>query len=440
MNYVLTEKYLQERKDYVMSAVSLYHPITVVRGENAFLFDTEGKKYIDFTSGIGVTSLGHANPELIDAAVEQLRKLWHISIMNLNYPSYVELAKKISEISPGKEKKRVAFWNSGSEAIDNAIKVARQATGRHIIVAFENAFHGRGTYGPALAATGKYMPYKESMEPFSQGVELLPYPYCYRCPFRHEYPECGLACLDYMKKWFTHARYPPNRIAAFLMEMIQGEGGFVVPPKEYVKELKSFLESNGILLIDDEVQAGFARTGKMWAVEHFDVEPDIMAFAKAVANGLPLSGIAVRESIAEKVHLGSLGGTFGGNPVSCAVGLKVLEIMKRDNLPARAEMLGRIIRKRLEEMYEKYEIIGDVRGLGIMQAIEIVKDRKTKEPDEDITKKIINTARERGLLLLIAGLYSNVIRLHPPLTIEEDVLKRGLDILDESIKEALKKK
>jgi 4-aminobutyrate aminotransferase/(S)-3-amino-2-methylpropionate transaminase len=433
-----SDPYLDSRAKYVMRGAAVYHPITIDRGRNALLFDINGKEYIDFTCGIGVTSLGHANPELIEAVEAQLRKLWHACFMVVNYAPYVELAEKLAKIAPGTSEKQVLLQNSGSEAIENAVKIARQVTGRYYVVAYENSFHGRGTYGYALAATGKYKPYKVGLEPMMPGVELIPYPYCYRCPFKHEYPQCGLACLDYVRKWFAHARVPPERISAFLMEMVQGEGGFVVAPTDYVKELKKFLDENGILLIDDEVQSGWARTGRMWAIEHYGIEPDIMVTAKAIANGLPLSAIIGKKEIMEKTYPGSFGGTYGGNPVSCAAALKVIEIMLRDKMPERAERLGQIIRKRLNEMYEKYELIGDVRGLGVMQAIELVKDRKTKEPATDETLKIINKAREKGLLLLRAGLYLNVVRLHPPLTIEEELLSKGLDILEESLKEVVR--
>ncbi|MEM4581827.1 MAG: aspartate aminotransferase family protein, partial [Candidatus Korarchaeum sp.] len=291
------------------------------------------------------------------------------------------------------------------------------------------------TYGFALATTGKYKPYKVGFDPLVPGVELIPYPYCYRCPFKQSYPDCGLACLDYLRNWFSHSRVPPERVAALVIEMVQGEGGFVVAPKDYVKELKGYLEENGILMIDDEVQAGWGRTGRMWAVEHFDVEPDIVATAKAIANGLPLSAVIGRKEVMERTSPGSFGGTYGGNPVACAVALKVIEIMRRERIPERAERLGQVVRKRLSEMGEKYGLIGDVRGLGVMQAIELVKDRKTKEPAADETMKVINKAREKGLLLLRAGIYLNVIRLHPPLTIEEENLMKGLDILEESLRE-----
>lgn len=429
------DPYLDLRSRYVMKGTAVYHPITIERGENALLYDVNGKKYLDFTCGIGVTSLGHANPELVKAAEEQLRKLWHICFMVANYRPYVELAEKLAKIAPGTSEKQVLLQNSGSEATENAVKIVRQVTGKAVIVSYENSFHGRGTYGFALATTGKYKPYKVGLEPIMPGVEFVPYPYCYRCPFKHEYPQCGLACLDYIKKWFIHARIPPERIAAFIMEMIQGEGGFVVPPTDYVKELKKFLDENGILLIDDEVQSGWARTGKMWAIEHFDIEPDIMITAKAIANGLPLSAIIGKKEIMEKTYPGSFGGTYGGNPVSCAVALKVIEIIQRDKLVERAEKLGQVMRKRLEEIREKYELVGDVRGLGVMLAIELVKDRKTKEPATEEALKIIGKAREKGLLLLRAGLYLNVVRLHPPLTIEEELLHEGLNILEDSLKE-----
>ncbi|MEM2379677.1 MAG: aspartate aminotransferase family protein [Candidatus Methanomethylicia archaeon] len=426
--------YLDLRNKFVMGGVSLLHPITVERGVNALLYDVEGKVYIDFTSGIGVTSLGHANPELIEAAMEQLKKLWHICVMIANYKPYVELAEKLVKMAPGKSEKQILFMNSGSEATDNAVKIARQVTGRPYIVSFENSFHGRGSM-LALALTGKYKPYKVNLEPFPPGVEFVPYPYCYRCIFGGVYPDCGLACLDYIRKYFIYSRVPPERVAAFIIEVVQGEGGFVVAPMEFIRELKSFLENNGIILIDDEVQAGFGRTGRMWAIEHSGVEPDIMYTAKAIANGLPLSAIIGRREVMEKVNPGTYGGTYGGNPVACAVALKVLEIFERDKIVERAVKLGEIVRKRFEEFRDKFKIVGDVRGLGLMQAIEFVKDGRSKEPAISEVAKILEIARLKGLLLLRAGLYLNVIRVHPPLTIEEEYLIRGLDILEEAIRE-----
>lgn len=428
------DPFIEMRFKYVMRGVPLYHDITVERGENALLFDVNGNVYIDFTSGIGVTNLGHANPELIEAAIEQLRKLWHISFMVANYKPYVELAKRLSEIAPGKSEKQVILQNSGSEAVENAIKAVRQVTRRPYILAYDNSFHGRGTFGYALASTWKYDPYKVDIDPPIPYVEFIPYPYCYRCPFKQEYPGCGLACLDYVRKWFS-LRIPPKKVAGALVEVVQGEGGFVVAPRDYVRELKKFLEDNDIKLIDDEVQAGWGRTGRLWAIEHYDVEPDVIVTAKAIANGLPLSAVIGKKDIFDKTIAGSFGGTFGGNPVAAAVALKVIEIMVRDNIPERAERIGKVMRRRLEEMREKYELIGDVRGLGAMQAIELVKDSHSKEPATKETSRVIEIARRKGLLLLRAGPYLNVIRLHPPLTIEEDLLMKGLNILEESIGE-----
>jgi len=429
------DPYLELRSRYVMNGVALHHPVTIERGENAILYDVNGRRYIDFTCGIGVTSLGHANKELINVAEEQLRKLWHVCVMVMNYRPYVELAEKLAKISPGGSEKQVLLQNSGSEAIENAIKIARQVTGRIYVIAYENSFHGRGTYGYALAATGKYKPYKIGIDPIIPGVELIPYPYCYRCIFKQEYPECSLVCLDYLEKWFTYSRVPLERVAALVIEMVQGEGGFIVAPIDYVRELKKLLDKYGVLLVDDEVQCGWSRTGKMWAIEHYGVDPDILVTAKAIANGLPLSAVIGKKNLMEKTVPGSFGGTYGGNPVSCAVASKVVDIMLRDRLPDRAAVLGETIKKKLNELYDKFKLVGDVRGLGVMQAIELVKDRKTKEPAIDEVVKVVNKAREKGLLLLRAGLYLNVIRLHPPLTIEEENLEKGLEILEESIKE-----
>jgi 4-aminobutyrate aminotransferase/(S)-3-amino-2-methylpropionate transaminase len=424
---------LESRDAWVSKGLSLLHPITIERGENEFLFDERGRRYLDFTSGIGVTNLGHTNSELVEAVKIQLEKLWHACFMIVNYQPYVELAEKLVKISPGKAEKQVFLANSGAEAVENAIKIARQQVSRLYIVAYENSFHGR-TY-LAVTLTGKYEPYKMGFEPFNLGIELVPFPYCYRCPFKQEYGGCDLACLDYVKNFFFRTRVPANRIAAFIIEPIQGEGGFIPAPIDYLKELKKLCEENGILLIVDEIQTGFGRTGKMFATEHYGVEPDLMTIGKAVANGLPLSGVIGRKDIMSKVAPGSIGGTFGGNPVACAAAIKVIDIMLRDKIPERAAGLGERMKKRLEEMKERYEIIGDVRGLGVMQAIELVKNRGTKEAATEATGEVIKRARERGLLLLKAGLFSNVVRLHPPLMISEKMLDSGLDILEGCIKE-----
>jgi len=430
------ERLLEVRRRHVPEALTTLHPITIERGENARLYSIDGREFIDFTCGIGVTNLGHCNPEVLKAAEEQLRKLWHIAIVVAGYESYYRAAEALCRVAPAGYEKKAIFFNSGAEAIENAVKSVRRATGRMYILSFENSFHGR-TY-LTMAATGKYDPYKVDFEPFSPGVELVPFPYCYRCPFGQSYPDCGLACINYIERFFFHTRVPARKIAAILVEPIQGEGGFVVPPDEFLPELRRIANEHGMNLIIDEVQTGFGRTGKMFAIEHWGVEPDLMTVGKALANGLPLSGVVGRKDILDFLHPGSVGGTYVGNPIACAAAAKTIEIFVRDKIAERASRLGERVKKRMDEMYEACELVGDVRGKGLMMALELVKDRRSKEPAVEETKKVIEKARERGLLLLKAGLYNNVIRIHPPLTIEEDNLEKGLDILDQSLKEVSK--
>ncbi len=428
-------KFLELRR-LVSPGVTLVHPLTIIRGENAVLIDSEGNNYIDFTSGIGVVNLGHGNPEIGEAVEKALKNPWHLCIMVANYPGYVEVVEKLVETIPGDFEKRGILLNSGAEAVENAVKIARHMTKRPYAVSFENSFHGR-TY-LAMALTGKYEPYKVDFEPFPPAVEHVPFPYCYRCPFGQSYPGCGLECMDYVKKHFFKARVPPHKIACFIIEPVQGEGGFVPAPPEYLRELRNICDENGIVLIDDEVQTGFCRTGRFYAVEHSGVVPDLVTVGKAMANGLPLAGVAGKASLMDGMPPGSLGSTFGGNPVSCAAAVKVFEIMRRENMADRAMRLGEKMGRRLEEFLERFELVGDVRGLGVMRAFELVKDRRSKEPAVKETTALLENARRRGVLLLKAGLYSNVVRFHPPLTIEEETLEKGLDTVEESLKEVSK--
>ncbi|MDW8084465.1 MAG: aspartate aminotransferase family protein [Candidatus Caldarchaeum sp.] len=421
---------------YVSSGISPTHPVVLSRGFNAMLQDVDGKEYIDFTSGIGVTNLGHAHPELVQVLKEQAEKLWHMAIPVAAYESMIALARSVAEITPTGYEKKTAFFNSGAEAVENAVKAVRKATKRQTILAFENSFHGRTAL--AMALTGKYSPYKVDFEPFAPGVELVPYPYCYRCPFGHEYPPCCMQTIEYLRNHFVHTRVPGDKIAAVIAEPIQGEGGFVVPPDNFFKELKKFLDEHGIKLIIDEIQTGFGRTGKLFAVEHFGVEPDLITFGKAIANGLPLSGMVGRQEILDSLHPGGLGGTFVGNPIACAVATKVIEIFQRDRLHERAAKLGSIAEKRLREMFEEYPLIGDVRGKGLMLAVELVSDRRSKKPAQQAAKKILDKARQHGLLLLKAGLHNNVVRLHPPITIQNETFEKGLDLFEETVKEVSK--
>jgi len=427
---------LELRQRFVGRGISTLHPIVISEGRNALLRTVDGRELIDFTSGIGVANLGHCNERLIAAAERQLRRLWHICFAVAAYEPYLVVARKLSELAPTGSENKAALFNSGAEAVENAVKVARLATRRQGVIAFENSFHGR-TY-LALTATGKYHPYKAGLEPFAPGVHHAPYPYCYRCPFGQSYPDCGLSCLDYLRRWVMRTVAPPSSVAAVLFEPIQGEGGFVVPPADYVRELRGFLRENDVLLIADEVQTAFGRTGRLFALENFGVTADLFALGKAIANGLPLSATVGRAELMDAVHPMGLGTTFGGNPVAAAVASEVLEVMTSGGVLERAVELGRIMERRLLEISERYEIVGDVRGMGAMRALELVRDRRSKEPATEETDRLVAEARSRGLLLLKGGLFGNVVRLHPPLTIERELLERGLDLLEQSLAEISK--
>ena len=423
---------VEKRNDLIPPGVYLVQPITIAESKGSTMKDVDGNVYIDFTSGIGVTSLGHCVDEIVETISGQAAKLIHSCIHVVNYEPYLDLAKKLIEVTPGSFKKRAIMLNSGSEAVENAVKIVRQHTGRPGIISFENSFHGRSYM--ALTLTGKWDPYKVGFGPFVPGVHFTPFAYCYRCPFHLEYPGCSLHCVHHIEKSVLKTQIPPDQVGAIISEPIQGEGGFIAPPDDYFKEIKKICDAHDIKLIIDEIQTGFARTGKMWAIEHYGVEPDLMTMAKAIASGLPLSAVVARDELMKDVYPGSLGGTYGGNPIACATALKVLELIERENVVEQAAALGKKLQKRLDEFYDRYEVIGDVRGKGPMLAMELVKDRKTKEPNPEAASKVMKTCLGAGLLTLKAGLYGNCIRLHPPLTIEDELLEKGLAIMEEAFK------
>ncbi len=428
-----SQELINQRNEYVPAGVYLVQPVTIAKSHGAVMEDVDGNTLIDFTSGIGVTSLGHCTDEIVATISDQAGKLIHSCIHVANYKPYIDLAKKLTEITPGNFKKRALMLNSGSEAVENAVKIVRQATGRPNIISFENSFHGR-TY-MAMTLTGKVDPYKIGLGPFVPGVYFTPFPYSYRCPWgTTDKEECGKAAIAHIEHSIFKTQVDPSTVGAVIVETVQGEGGFIDPPKNFYPMLKELCEKHDIKLIIDEVQTGFGRTGKMFAIEHYGVEPDVITMAKALANGLPLSAVVASEELMGNIYPGSLGGTYGGNPVACATALKVIEIMEREKIPERAAKMGVKLRKRLDELHEKYPIIGEVRGLGPMLAMEFVKDPKTKEPDAETSSAIMKDALQHGLMTLKAGLYNNVIRLHPPLTIEDDLLDTGLGILEASIK------
>jgi 4-aminobutyrate aminotransferase/(S)-3-amino-2-methylpropionate transaminase len=421
------EKRLKDRDDVIPRAVRTATDLFVERAKGHTLWDADGRAYTDLTGGIGVTSTGHCPAAVVKALKDQLDRYLHVCFMLYNYEPYIELARRLRAVAPLRDGKS-AFFNSGAEAVENAVKISRAYTRRPGIISFQNSFHGRTLL--TLSLTGKYHPYKVGFEPFVPHVYQAPFAYCYRCPLALEQSDCGAACLEYVEDIF-HSQAPPDKVSAILMEPVQGEGGFVVPPKEYVKGLREVSDKFGIVLIDDEVQAGLGRTARMFAIEHFGVRPDLVCTAKALGGGLPISGVTGPPEIMDAPVPGSIGGTFGGNPLACVAAIENLALVRK-SLRA-AEQLGRETRKRLEEMQGDHPLIGDVRGLGCMQAMELVTDRKTKTPAKDEAKAIQRHARERGLLVLTAGWHDNVIRLLPPITMPRPAMARALDTLDEAI-------
>jgi len=401
------------------------------RAKGAIIEDVEGKEYIDFAGGIGVENVGHCAEEVVAAIKEQAEQFIHTCFHVSMYEPYVDLAKRMNELTPGQFPKKTMFVNSGAEAVENAVKIARYATKRPAIIAFQNAFHGR-TY-MAMTLTSQVKPYKWGFGPFCPEVYRVPYAYCYRCPFWLEYPECEIHCADYLEEFFI-GNVAADEVAAVIAEPVQGEGGFIVPPQGYFNKIKAICEKHGILLIMDEIQTGMGRTGKLFACEHFGMTPDIILTGKSIAAGLPLAAITGRADVMDAPHVGGLGGTYGGNPISCKAGLAVLDLLQRGALDT-AVQLAEKIRGRLLGLKDRYDIIGDVRGLGPMIGMELVKDRQSKEPAGDEAGELVKRCYEKGLIVLRCGVYHNVIRTLMPFVITDDQLERGFDILEDNLRE-----
>ncbi len=423
------QELLDLRERYVARGVFNTALKFVSKAKNAVIEDVEGNRLIDFTSGIAVQNTGHSNEIIVKRVREQLENYTHVCFHVIMYDSYVTLAKKLAEITPPPLEKSM-FTNSGAEAVENAIKIARAYTGRKGIITFENAFHGRTFM--AMSLTSSIEPYKKGFSPFMTDVVRLPFAYCYRCPLGKNYPDCGIECIDFVERAFV-TYISQDDTSAIITEPIQGEGGFIVPPPEYLKELRKIADERDIPFILDEVQTGFGRTGKMFCFENYGIVPDLMTVAKAFGGGLPIGGVIGKKEMMDAPDVGGLGGTFGGNPLSCTAALAAIDIIMENRLHERAEKIGNIIMEKLHELEKKYDIIGDVRGMGAMNAIELVRDREKKIPARDETGKLIQECIKNGLLVLKAGIYGNVLRLLPPLTIEEETLKEGLDILESAI-------
>ncbi len=429
-----TEDLLKAREENVPRGPFNVTPYFVDDAKGAVIRDVEGREFIDFAGGIGVMNIGHCAKPVVEAIKDQAERFTHTCFHVVMYEAYVELAKKLNQITPGRFRKKTMFVNSGAEAVENAVKVARYATGRPAIIAFEDAFHGRTLL--AMSLTSKVKPYKFGFGPYAPEIHRIPYAYCYRCAFGLEYPACEIHCADYLKEVF-HTHISAENIAGIIAEPILGEGGFVVPPDGWHSKIKQICGENGILYIDDEVQTGFGRTGKMFAIEHFGVEPEVIITAKSLAGGLPLAGITGKAEFMDAPHVGGLGGTYGGNPVACRAALAVIETFERESLLSRAEEIGRTVMDHFKRIQEEYEIIGDVRGIGAMVAMELVRDRATKEPAKDETGQLVKKCYEKGLITISAGTHGNVMRILMPLVITDRQLEKGLSILEESLAEIL---
>ncbi len=406
-----------------VSSKSIY----VAKAENAELWDVDGRRFIDFAAGIAVVNTGHRHPRVVEAVARQLEAFAHTCFHVAPYESYVRLAERMNAIAPGDFPKKTLFLNSGAEAVENAVKIARIATKRSAVVAFTGGFHGRTLL--AMGLTGKVMPYKRGFGPFPAEIYHATFP----TPYRGVTTAQALADLDQL----FHADVDPKSVAAIIVEPVQGEGGFNVAPTEFLQALRRICDEHGIVMIADEVQGGMGRTGRMFSIEHAGVVPDLITTAKGLGGGFPISAVTGRPSIMDAAHPGGLGGTYGGNPISIAAAHAVLDVIDAEGLCARAATLGARMRAKLDTLAAQLPCIGNVRGLGMMVAIELVKDPKTREPDAALTAAILAQAEQRGLILLSCGVDANVVRLLAPLTIPEAVLDEGMQILGESIRAAV---
>ena len=412
-------------------------PIYVAKAEGAWLEDVDGNRYIDFAGGIGCLNVGHRRDAIVRSVREQLDRFMHTCVQVTPYEGYIRLAERMNEVTPGKFPKKTLFVNSGAEAIENAVKIARAYSKRPAIIAFEDAFHGRTMM--TLALTSKTHPYKAGFAPFPGDVYRIPFAYCYRCSYSLKYPSCDLYCARHLEDTFKRV-VANEEVAAVIAEPVLGEGGFVAPPPDYFKVLVDLCHKYGVLFIADEVQSGFGRTGAMFASERYGIEPDILVTAKSLGGGLPLAAVTGRAEIMDAPGPGGLGGTFAGNPLSCAAALAVLDLFEHEDLLTRANELGDQFQRRAREWQRRWPIVGEVRGLGGMQAIELVQSQETKAPATEETKQITQYCYEHGLIMITAGTYSNVIRVLVPLVATKGQIDEGLDVLESALANVCDKK
>jgi 4-aminobutyrate aminotransferase / (S)-3-amino-2-methylpropionate transaminase / 5-aminovalerate transaminase len=422
VNTETSSEALRTKRDrYVARGVSIA-PIFAARAHGARLVDADGREYIDFAGGIGVLNLGHTPDAVVEAIQQQAGELIHACFPVAAYEPYLEVCRMLSELAPGSHAKKAVLINSGAEAVENAVKIARYHTGRPGVITFDRGFHGRTLL--AMSLTSKLV-YKRGMGPFAPEIYRAPAPY----PYRGISTKDALDALD----WMFKATVDPASVACVILEPIQGEGGFTVMPAEFIQGLKARCEEHGILYIDDEVQAGMGRTGTLWGIEHSGVVPDLVTVGKSLASGMPLAAVVGSTEIMDSVHPGGLGSTYGGNPVACAAAVESLKAIADPDFLARAVDVGERIHTRLNEMAARHPAIGEVRGIGPMAAIELVKDRETREPGADIAAAVVTAALDKGLIILKTGIYDNVIRILVPISAPDEDLEAGLDRLEESL-------
>jgi 4-aminobutyrate aminotransferase/(S)-3-amino-2-methylpropionate transaminase len=417
---------LKRRTEATSGGLGMAIPVVIERASDAILLDIDGNQIIDLGSGIGVTGVGNSAQRVVDRVIEQVQAFTHTCFTVAPYMNYIEVCEKLNAMTPGSHKKKSLLVNSGAEAVENAVKIARHYTKRAAIVVFEHSYHGRTNL--TMALTAKNMPYKEGFGPFAPEVYRVPMPYSF-----HWVGDQATISQDAIEM-VTHKidkEIGAHNVAAILIEPIQGEGGFIVPPKGFLPALAKYSKENGIVFIADEVQTGFARTGHMFAVQEEGVVPDMVVTAKGIAGGLPLAAVTARAEIMDSVHVSGLGGTYGGNPIACAAALGAMETMEEENLVARARHIGEILGSSLRDLAKKYPVIGEVRGRGAMQAIELVEPG-TKNPNTAAMNAVVKYCQSQGVLVLTAGTYSNVVRFLPPLVITDELLKDALSVLDDA--------
>ena len=417
-----SQEWFARRAEAVPVGIANLHPIVTARASNAIIEDVDGNRLIDFATGIAVLNVGHAAPEVVAAAQRQLELDTHTCFHVTANEPYIELAERLNAIAPIDGATKTMFANSGAEAVENAVKIARYHTGRDAVITFDRGFHGRTLL--TMSLTSKLV-YKKGMGPFAPEIYRAPAPYPYR----------GVTTKDALKglEFIFKAHVDPQSVACVVLEPVQGEGGFTVIPAEFIEGVMALCEQHGILYVDDEVQSGMGRTGKLWALDHYGLVPDLMTVGKSLAAGMPLAGVIGRAEVMDSVHLGGLGSTYGGNPVACAAAVESIKAISSEAFLAQATAFGEEIMARLQGMADRHPVIGEVRGIGPMAAIELVKDRETREPAADVAAATVAGALERGLLLLKTGIYDNVLRILVPITATEEDLELGLDRLEESL-------